>query len=127
MKRIFDLVVAFFGLLVFSLLFAVVAVLIKLDSKGTVFFRQERIGYRFKPFSIYKFRTMIRNAEEKGGQITHDEDWRITRVGRFLRKAKIDELPQLINVLNGEMSLVGPRPEVKKYVEMFRQDYYLQV
>ena len=123
MKRIFDVVIAFFGLLVFSPLLAVVAVLIKLDSGGPVFFRQERIGRRFKSFCIYKFRTMVKDAQERGGVITSGEDARNTRIGRILRKAKIDELPQLFNVLKGEMSFVGPRPEVKKYVELFRHDY----
>lgn len=123
MKRIFDLAVAFFGFLVLSPLLTVVAVLIKLDSEGPVFFRQERIGRGFKPFCIYKFRTMVKDAQERGGRITSGEDARITWIGRILRKAKIDELPQLLNVLKGEMSFVGPRPEVKKYVELFRHDY----
>ncbi len=106
-----------------SPLFALVALLIKLDSRGPVFFRQERIGKNFKPFFIYKFRTMVKDADKKGLQITAGGDNRITRVGRLLRKTKIDELPQLINVLKGEMSLVGPRPEVRKYVEFYKNDY----
>lgn len=123
MKRIFDLVFAFFGFLVLSPILIVVAILIKLDSEGPVFFRQERIGRGFKPFYIYKFRTMVKDEQERGGIITSGEDARITRIGRILRNAKIDELPQIINVLKGEMSFVGPRPEVRQYVEMFRQDY----
>ena len=122
-KRSFDILVSSLGLLACLPLFCVIAILIKLDSKGQVFFLQERIGRRFRPFWIYKFRTMARNSHLKGAQITADNDTRITRVGRFLRKTKIDELPQLFNVLKGDMSLVGPRPEVPYYVLMFRNDY----
>ena len=122
-KRVFDIVVAAIGLIVLSPFFVVVAILIRLDSRGSIFFRQERIGKGLRPFSIYKFRTMRMDADRHGGQITVGEDPRITRVGRVLRKAKLDELPQLINVLKGEMSFVGPRPEVPRYVEMFRNDY----
>jgi len=88
-----------------------------------VFFKQERMGKNFRPFYIYKFRSMVQEAPEKGALISVANDSRITRVGNVLRKAKIDELPQLINVLIGEMSLVGPRPEVPKYVQLFRKDY----
>ena len=123
MKRLFDLLSALVGLLFLSPLFLVVAILIKLDSRGPVFFRQDRMGKAFRPFLILKFRTMVRDAPNKGGPITFGEDPRITRIGRFLRKIKIDELPQLINVLKGEMSIVGPRPEVRRYVELFREDY----
>jgi sugar transferase len=122
-KRMFDIVVAAIGLIVLSPIFVVVAILIWLDSRGSIFFRQERVGKGLRPFSIYKFRTMRMDADRHGGQITVGEDPRITRVGRVLRKAKLDELPQLINVLKGEMSFVGPRPEVPRYVEMFRNDY----
>jgi lipopolysaccharide/colanic/teichoic acid biosynthesis glycosyltransferase len=110
-------------LLILSPVLLLVALLIKLDSQGPVFFRQERIGRNFRPFSIYKFRTMVVDAPQRGAAITAGGDPRITRFGRLLRKSKIDELPQLINVLRGEMSLVGPRPEVPKYVELFRQEY----
>ena len=123
MKRLFDLLSALVGLLLLSPLFLVVAILIKLDSRGPVFFRQGRMGKAFRPFLILKFRTMVRDAPNKGGPITFGEDPRITRIGRFLRRIKIDELPQLINVLKGEMSIVGPRPEVRRYVELFREDY----
>ena len=123
MKRVIDLLAALGGLLLLSPLFLVVAILIKLDSHGPVFFRQDRMGRAFRPFSILKFRTMVRDAPNKGGPITFGEDPRITRIGRFLRKIKIDELPQLLNVLKGEMSIVGPRPEVRRYVELFREDY----
>src|SRR5262249_53788275 len=95
----------------------------KLDSKGSVFFKQERMGKGFRPFYIYKLRTMVENASQMGGPITFGNDPRITRVGKLLRKTKLDELPQLINVLKGEMSLVGPRPEIRQYVELFQQDY----
>jgi len=123
MKRVFDLTLAALGLLILGPLFGFVAILIKLDSSGNVFFKQVRVGRAFRPFLIYKFRTMVRAAPDKGGPITFGEDPRVTRIGRFLRKMKIDELPQLINVLKGEMSIVGPRPEVRRYVELFRKDY----
>jgi lipopolysaccharide/colanic/teichoic acid biosynthesis glycosyltransferase len=122
-KRAFDIVAALVGLVLLSPLLFAVSVVIKLDSPGPVFFRQERIGRRFRPFLIYKFRTMVQEAPQLGGPITFGADPRITRVGRILRKTKIDECPQLINVLKGEMSLVGPRPEVRQYVEMFRSQY----
>lgn len=101
----------------------VVAVLVKRDSPGPVFFRQERIGLGFRPFRLVKFRSMTVEAPATGPAITVGGDRRVTRVGWWLRRTKLDELPQLINVLVGEMSLVGPRPEVRKYVEMFRRDY----
>jgi lipopolysaccharide/colanic/teichoic acid biosynthesis glycosyltransferase len=123
MKRLFDVIFSFLGLILLAPLFVIVAVLIKLESRGTVFFVQERIGKDFKPFSIYKFRSMINDAFEKGPPVTIGNDERITRIGKLLRRTKIDELPQLINILCGDMSFVGPRPELKKYVEMFRSDY----
>jgi lipopolysaccharide/colanic/teichoic acid biosynthesis glycosyltransferase len=123
MKRAFDYLVAAIGLVLLFPVFAVVSILIKVDSSGPVFFRQERIGKGFRPFLIYKFRTMVEDAARHGTAITIGADPRITRVGRFLRQTKIDELPQLVNVVMGEMSLVGPRPEVAHYVEMFREDY----
>ena len=123
MKRLFDIFFSTIGLLLFLPLFAVVAILIKLESIGPVFFVQKRIGKGLKPFALYKFRTMVNDSHEKGLSITDGGDLRITRVGRFLRKTKIDELPQLINVLKGDMSLVGPRPEVEKYVNIFKEDH----
>ena len=117
-KRIFDFLVSLFGLIMLSPLFLICAILIKLDSPGPVFYKGIRIGKDGKPFKIFKFRTMVKDAEKLGGPSTAADDPRITRIGRFLRKYKIDELPQLINVLKGEMSLVGPRPEVKMYVDM---------
>jgi lipopolysaccharide/colanic/teichoic acid biosynthesis glycosyltransferase len=123
LKRAIDLVAAAVGLLLLAPLLVLVAVLIKLDSEGSIFFKQERIGRAFRPFLIYKFRTMVKQAPQLGPAITVGQDARITRMGRLLRRAKIDELPQLINVFKGEMSLVGPRPEVPEYVEAFRQEY----
>lgn len=122
-KRFFDIFFSSIGLIVLAPVFVIVAVLIKFDSMGAVFFRQERIGKNFREFNIYKFRSMEVDALNKGPQITVGGDKRVTRIGKFLRKYKIDELPQLINVLKGEMSFVGPRPEVRKYVELFKQDY----
>jgi lipopolysaccharide/colanic/teichoic acid biosynthesis glycosyltransferase len=111
------------GFVLLSPLFGAIALAIKLDSPGPVFFRQERIGRRFQPFLIYKFRTMVQEAPRLGAPITSGDDRRVTRVGRFLRRMKLDELPQLINVLRGHMSLVGPRPEIRRYVELFQKDY----
>ncbi len=123
LKRSMDLVVSACGLLLLSPLLILVAFLVKVSSPGPALFRQLRVGRNFVPFEILKFRTMVHNAPQLGRSITVGDDVRITRVGRFLRNTKLDELPQLINVLKGEMSLVGPRPEVPKYVEMFRTDY----
>jgi lipopolysaccharide/colanic/teichoic acid biosynthesis glycosyltransferase len=123
MKRMFDIVVAAVALVVLFPLLVLTALLIKLDSPGPIFFRQERIGRNFRPFGIYKFRTMVQEASAHGGLITVGEDRRITRVGRILRKTKVDEIPQLINILKGEMAIVGPRPEIRYYVELFRRDY----
>jgi lipopolysaccharide/colanic/teichoic acid biosynthesis glycosyltransferase len=123
MKRVFDIVIATCAIIFLSPLFIVVALIVKATSSGPVLFRQQRIGKNFRPFFICKFRTMVRDASLRGGPITFGNDSRITKVGHLLRKTKIDEFPQLINVLKGEMSLVGPRPEVPRYVEMFRPDY----
>jgi lipopolysaccharide/colanic/teichoic acid biosynthesis glycosyltransferase len=122
-KRAFDIVVSSLGLLLLLPLFGLIALVIKLDSKGPVFFRQERVGQGGRPFRIYKFRTMVADAPRRGGQLTAPKDSRITRVGHTLRRIKADELPQLINVLKGEMTLVGPRPEVRRYVDLFQRDY----
>jgi lipopolysaccharide/colanic/teichoic acid biosynthesis glycosyltransferase len=123
MKRLFDIVVSLAGLVLLLPLLLLVAVLVKADSPGPIFFRQERMGRGFRPFFIYKFRTMIWDPSGKGRTITMGNDPRITRAGWLLRATKIDELPQLINVLKGEMSFVGPRPEIPQYVELFRKDY----
>lgn len=121
-KRLIDLVAACVGLTLLIPVFAVCAVAIKLNSPGPVFFRQRRVGQGFREFKIVKFRTMI-HRDQLGSPLTVGDDDRITTVGQLLRHTKIDELPQLINVLRGEMSLVGPRPEVPCYVEMFHRDY----
>lgn len=122
-KRLIDVVAAFAGLAILSPVLLVAAAVVRLSSPGPVLFRQQRIGRGFRPFTIYKFRTMVVDAPNRGAAITCGDDPRITSVGRFLRKTKIDELPQLLNVLLGDMSLVGPRPEVPRYVEMFREDF----
>lgn len=122
-KRAFDVVAALAGLILLSPVMIVAALMIKWDSKGAVFFKQERIGKNFRPFLIYKFRTMTENGGGDARLITAGEDPRITRAGRILRMLKIDELPQLINVLIGDMSFVGPRPEVRQYVEFFQSEY----
>ena len=116
MKRLFDILASGLGLLVLSPLFLVLAIWIKFDSEGPVFYRQVRVGRNNKDFKIFKFRSMRINAD-KGSLVTIGDDPRITRSGRFIRKMKMDELPQLINVLIGDMSLVGPRPEVRHYVD----------
>jgi lipopolysaccharide/colanic/teichoic acid biosynthesis glycosyltransferase len=116
-KRIFDLIFSLAGLLILSPVLVAIAILIDLDSAGGIFFRQERIGKDSKPFSIFKFRTMC--ANNSGMKITIGNDSRITKIGHFLRKSKLDELPQLINILKGEMSFVGPRPEVAEYVKYY--------
>lgn len=125
-KRIFDIVASFCGLFILSPILLVITILIKIDSKGPVFFKQQRVGKNKKKFEIYKFRTMVTDAEKIGKQITIGNDNRITNVGKFIRKCKLDELPQLINVFKGEMSLVGPRPEVPKYVELY-DEYQEQI
>ena len=117
MKRLFDVVASGFGLIVLSPLFLVLAIWIKCDSKGPVFYRQVRVGYKNKDFRIFKFRSM-RVGADKGSLVTiGGHDPRVTRSGYFIRKFKFDELPQLINVFLGDMSLVGPRPEVRHYVD----------
>jgi len=123
MKRFLDFVISAFAIIIISPLLIIVAAMVKVSSPGQILFRQQRIGKYFRPFNIYKFRTMVKEAPNRGTDITFGEDPRITRLGRVLRKTKIDELPQLFNVLKGDMSLVGPRPEVPRYVEMFRRDY----
>ena len=120
-KRIFDLVTSVIGSLILLPILVVVAIWVKLDSTGPILFKQTRVGYAGKYFQIYKFRTMVVNAEVIGAQITSGDDRRITKIGKVLRKYKLDELPQLINVLVGEMSLVGPRPEVPKYVKLYNE------
>jgi lipopolysaccharide/colanic/teichoic acid biosynthesis glycosyltransferase len=121
-KRIFDWLASGLGLLVLSPVLLALALWIKLDSSGPVFFRQERMGQRGRVFRIHKFRTMVTDAERRGLQITVGADARVTRVGQWLRKHKLDELPQLLDVWMGHMSLVGPRPEVPRYVACYPAD-----
>ena len=122
-KRFLDFFLTLIGLIMLLPLFLIIAISIKLSDGGSVFFRQQRLGYKMKSFYIYKFRTMVENADKLGPSVTKDDDPRITKIGKFLRKYKLDELPQLINVLKGEMSLVGPRPEVEKYVKFYKRDF----
>lgn len=121
-KRLFDIVASLIGIIIISWVLIIVSIAIKIDSKGPILFLQKRVGRYGKPFYIYKFRTMVTDAEKLGKQITVGKDNRITKVGAFLRKYKIDELPQLFNVLKGDMSLVGPRPEVPRYVELYSDE-----
>ncbi len=123
MKRLLDIVLATAGLVLLSPLMLAVALAIKLGDRGPVLFKQERVGRHFKPFRIFKFRTMVADAEARGPGVTPLGDPRITRVGRFLRDTKLDELPQLLNVLRGEMSLVGPRPELSRYVRLYPDEF----
>ena len=118
-KRLIDIVLSGCGILVLLPVYLVIAVAVKLDDPGPVFYRQVRVGRNGKEFRIYKFRTMVVDADKKGLAITVGRDNRITRMGSLLRKTKLDELAQLINVFTGEMSFVGPRPEVPKYVDMY--------
>ncbi len=123
-KRIFDVFFSFFGLIIFSPLFLIISFLVKISSLGPVFFKQERVGKNGKIFEIYKFRTMQKDAPYIGNKFaTPKDDPRITKIGYFLRRLNIDELPQLINVIRGEMSLVGPRPEVPEVVNLYKKDY----
>ncbi len=122
-KRLVDLTFSIPMFVALIPVFFVVALLIKLDSPGKVIFAQERVGRSGKPFKLYKFRTMVKNASQIGPPVTSACDLRITRIGRILRRFKIDELPQIVNVIKGDMSLVGPRPEVEKYVKTYWEDY----
>lgn len=121
-KRIFDLICSTLGLIILSPVLIIITIRIKMGSDGPVFFKQIRVGENNKEFEILKFRTMVVNAEKLGRQITVGNDNRITKIGAFLRKYKLDELPQLINVFKGEMSLVGPRPEVPRYVKLYNEE-----
>jgi len=121
-KRVFDIVAAYLGLILLSPLLLWIAWHIKHEDGGPVFYRGMRIGLHGKPFRIFKFRTMVADAEILGASSTSNDDARITRIGKFLRKHKLDELPQLINVLVGDMSLVGPRPEVKKFTDLYTDE-----
>lgn len=119
LKRFFDLIFSVIGLLILSPLFLFIAIWIKLDSSGPVFYRQERVGKKNKNFKLYKFRSMKTGSDKKGLLTIGGKDPRVTKSGYYIRKYKLDEFPQLINVLLGDMSLVGPRPEVRKYVNLY--------
>ena len=121
-KRIFDIVVSFVMLVLLSWLMLILALAIKADSKGPVFFRQERVTQYGKTFRIFKFRTMVNNADKIGSQVTVASDARVTKVGKFIRKCRLDEVSQLIDVWRGTMSFVGTRPEVTKYVERYTDE-----
>ena len=121
-KRVFDIVMAAFLIILLSPVMLVIAIAVKLDSKGEVFFRQERVTQYGKIFKIYKFRTMVKDADKLGSQVTTKNDARVTRTGRFLRKYRLDETSQLFNVLSGDMSFVGTRPEVPKYVDAYTEE-----
>lgn len=123
MKHLFDIICSSLGLLFLLPLIAIVAILVKIDSSGTVFFIQRRMGRNFRPFNLYKFRTMAMDSQKQGLSFTTGVDPGITKIGNFLRKTKLDDLPLLFNVLKGDMSIVGPRPEVEKYVNLYKEDY----
>lgn len=124
LKRIFDIVCSLVLIIILSPVILIISVWIKTDSKGPVFYRQERITQYGKKFKIFKFRTMVVDADKSGTLVTTKNDSRITKVGKKIRKYRIDEIPQLFNVLFGEMSFVGTRPEVKKYVERYSDEMY---
>jgi lipopolysaccharide/colanic/teichoic acid biosynthesis glycosyltransferase len=119
MKRTFDIIASSLGLIILSPLFIILAILIKLDSEGPVFFKQIRVGLKNKDFSLYKFRSMYVKTGESGFLTSGDRDPRITPIGYYIRKYKLDEFPQLLNVLKGDMSIVGPRPQVRKFVNLY--------
>jgi lipopolysaccharide/colanic/teichoic acid biosynthesis glycosyltransferase len=121
-KRLTDLILSSISIVLLSPLLILISICIKLSDRGPVLYKAQRIGLHGEIFRMFKFRTMVVNADKIGGSSTPDNDPRITAVGRFLRKYKLDELPQLFNVLRGEMSIVGPRPEVKEYVDMYSQE-----
>ncbi|MGN0490943.1 sugar transferase [Ruminococcus sp.] len=122
MKRLFDIVASGIGLILLSPIFLILSVMIVIDSPGGVFFRGPRVGKNGKTFRIFKFRSMVKDCEGKGKWNVGDNDDRITRTGHFLRKTKLDEIPQLINVFIGDMSFVGPRPELQVYVDMYTEE-----
>lgn len=121
-KRIFDIIFSLILLIIFVPIFVALSIAIKLESKGPVFYRQERVTQYGRIFKIFKFRTMIQNADKVGSLVTLDNDCRITKIGKIIRKLRLDELPQLINILVGDMTFVGTRPEVKKYVEAYSDE-----
>ena len=124
LKRAFDIIVSFIVLLFLIIPIIVISICIKINSPGPVFFRQKRVTTYGRVFKIFKFRTMVVNAESLGSMVTTDSDSRVTKIGRTLRKYRLDELPQIFNVIKGDMSFVGTRPEVKKYVDRYEDEYY---
>lgn len=123
LKRIFDFIASLIGIILLIPIIIPIIIWIKFSSKGPLFFVQKRVGKNFKEFNLYKFRSMVVDAQNLGPSITSGDDPRITKVGKIIRRTKIDELPQLINVLKGDMSIVGPRPEVIKFVNEKKEDY----
>jgi lipopolysaccharide/colanic/teichoic acid biosynthesis glycosyltransferase len=121
-KRLFDIFFSFIGLLILLPVFLIISLLIVIDSRGGVFYRQVRVGKDGKDFRLFKFRSMVTEADKKGLLTVGGRDSRVTKIGYYLRKYKLDELPQLLNVLNGDMSLVGPRPEVRRYVDLYNEE-----
>lgn len=122
MKRLFDIIVSVMSLILSSPLFIIISAAIRLEDKGPVFYMADRVGLNGMPFKMVKFRTMVVNADKIGPSSSSSDDVRITGTGKFLRKYKLDEIPQLLNVLKGEMSIVGPRPEVSKFTDMFNDE-----
>lgn len=122
LKRVFDVIVSLIMLIILLPVFIILGIAIKIDSRGPVFFRQERITQYGRTFRIFKFRTMVNNAEKLGTQVTVGNDSRITRVGSFIRNCRLDEISQLLNILTGDMTFVGTRPEVKKYVDCYTKE-----
>jgi len=122
MKRLFDIIFSFLGILFLSPILAVISIVIKLNERGPVFYKAPRVGLNGKMFKMFKFRSMVVNAEKMGASSTTSSDLRITTIGKFIRKYKMDEIPQLFNVLKGEMSFVGPRPEVKYFTDMYTDE-----
>lgn len=122
MKKVFDFLTSSTSLVILSPLFLLISLLIWIDSGNPIFYKGERVGLNGKKFNILKFRTMVQNAEKIGASSTSEEDPRLTRIGKILRKYKLDEFPQLINILKGEMSFVGPRPEVVKFVNLYTEE-----
>lgn len=122
LKRLFDILASLVLLIILSPLFIIFSIMIKLDSKGPIMFKQNRVTKNGRIFKIFKFRTMVENADKNGSQVTVKNDNRVTKIGKFLRKFRLDEIPQLINILIGDMSFVGTRPEVPKYVELYTDE-----
>ena len=126
LKKLIDFISALILLILLAIPFLIIAIIIKLDSKGNVFYRQTRIGKNGKPFKIFKFRTMVSNADQIGGYSTSQNDSRITKIGALLRKTSLDELPQILNILLGDMSLIGPRPDVPAQKENYTEEEFIK-